>query len=97
MKGILRIMDRGGDRELPLPRERCSLGNGPADPLRIETDGAYPGVASLEWDARRVTWMFRCASEQTVSIAVNGRMVNSIEMRVPSARIAGTARSSPLP
>ena len=72
-------MDRAGDRAVPLPRERCSLGNGPADPLRIETDGAYPSVASLEWEARRATWLFRCANERTVSIAVNGRMVLSTE------------------
>jgi ABC-type multidrug transport system ATPase subunit len=79
MKGTLRIMDRAGDRAVPLPRERCSLGNGPADPLRIETEGAYPSVASLEWEARRATWLFCCASERTVSIAVNGRMVASTE------------------
>ncbi len=79
MKGILRVMDRDGDRALPLPREQCLLGNGPADPLRIETDSACASIASLEWDARRATWLFRCGSEKTVSIAVNARMVNSTE------------------
>ena len=79
MKGILRVMDRAGDRALPLPREEALLGNGPGDALQIETGGACASIASLEWDVRRVTWLFRCASENTISIAVNGRMVNSPE------------------
>lgn len=80
MTGVLRIVDRSGEREIELPRGYMSVGCADSDSIRIHADGlpSSPPI-SLEWNARRATWVAQCAVALAVPVSVNGRLAEPAE------------------
>jgi ABC-type multidrug transport system ATPase subunit len=75
MTGLLRVIDRSGERTLELPRGHITVGGRRPDSIPVETECALSSFPfSLEWNARHATWFVQCAVALAVPVSINGRL-----------------------
>jgi len=73
MTGLLRIVEETAERDIELARERLTVGSAPTDTIQVKTGTIAPALVSLDWDARRATWILRVPLPLAAPVVVNGR------------------------
>jgi len=95
MRGLLRLTDDSGEREIELTRGRTTVGGSPIDTLKINGEGYPASMLTLQWEPRRATWMLRCLRGMAPAVTVSGRPVApdaAVQLASEDCIVVGTAK-----
>jgi ABC-type multidrug transport system ATPase subunit len=94
MIGLLQIVDKSGERSVELARTGMTIGADRADSVVVKGENLGAALLTLNWDARRTTWVLHCPLPLNTPVVINRRaatpgeqipLANSDVIEVPGA------------